>query len=793
VTAVFAAHLVVAVACALLAGRLGPRVFLVGALAPLAAVVALVVVTPAVLDGTVESATVSWVPGLNLDFTMRLDAFGLLLAWLVAGIGVMVMAYAWQYFGGHGTPRDDLGRMSATLVLFAASMLGLVTADNVLALFVFWELTTVTSFLLIGTDDRNGAARAAALRAALTTGAGGLVMLGGLVLLAIQADTWTLSGLAADPPPGSLAVGVAAACILVGAMTKSAQAPFHFWLPGAMAAPTPISAYLHSATMVKAGVYLVARMAPVLAPEVEWWRPTVVTVGVVTMVIGGWRALRQNDLKLLLAFGTVSQLGLMFALFGVGEPEATAAGCAVLLAHALFKSALFLTVGIIDHQAHTRDLRRLRGLRHQLPVVAGVAAVAAASMAGIPPLFGFVAKESALEAFLDLEGSALLAVAVIVAASALTVAYSLRYWWGGFGDATDSGIHQLVGEVHAPAPAFVAPAVLLAVPTVVFGLVPSLAAELTGPAADALIPGSGEKGLSLWHGVNVALGLSVVAVTAGVLMFVGRRAVARAQSRLPRIGTGEGAYDASVRGANVFADRLTGVLQNGSLPTYLTVILLTAVTLPTVALVHGGTDGLANLVGAESIAQVGAAVAACVAAVAVAVTRRRFAAALLLGAVGYSVSLLFVVQGAPDLALTQLLIETLSVVLFVLVFRHLPDRFETHRWNRSHSVRLVVSVLVGVFMTGAILFSTSARVDPSISENFIARAQPEAGGKNIVNVIIVDFRGYDTMGEIAVLALAALGVAGLVAVGRRRPDGDADDGDADSSVDGVVDEAGVTA
>jgi multicomponent Na+:H+ antiporter subunit A len=385
--ALVALHAFVAACAPYVYARIGRRVFVWCALAPGATCVWAAAQSSSVLDGRAVTESVAWVPQLGLALSMRLDAFSLLMVALVSGIGVLVFLYASCYFAGDEGSR--LGVFAAQLTGFAGAMFGLVVADNVYLLFVFWELTAITSYLLIGYEDEKGSVRAAARQALLVTSAGGLALLGGLVLLSQAAGTASLHGLLTESPSGGV-VNAALVLVVVGAATKSAQAPFHSWLPAAMAAPTPVSAYLHSATMVKAGIYLVARFAPSFAGA-GIWRPLVVTVGVVTMLVGGYRALRQHDLKLLLAYGTVSQLGFMFALFGVGSPEATKAGAALLLAHGLFKAGLFLTVGIIDHQAHTRDVRLLDGLGRQMPVLCAAAVVAAASMAGLPPLFGFVA------------------------------------------------------------------------------------------------------------------------------------------------------------------------------------------------------------------------------------------------------------------------------------------------------------------------------------------------------------------------------------------------------------------
>jgi multicomponent Na+:H+ antiporter subunit A len=763
--ALIALHGVLAAAAPRLARRIGVGVFWACALAPLATLVTVSAIAGPALDGGAVVERFPWAPDLGLSFDLRLDGFGLLMVWLVAGVGVLVFAYAYKYFG---TLRPDLGRFAGMLTAFAGAMLGLVLADNTLVLFLFWELTSVTSYLLIGFEDRKAVARAAALQALLITGVGGLAMLGGLVLLGQAAGTYSLSGLIAAAPQGPL-VDAGLVLVLLGAFTKSAQAPFHSWLPGAMAAPTPVSAYLHSATMVKAGVYLIARLAPVfaLAPP---WRPLVLTVGAVTMLLGGWRALRQHDLKLVLAYGTVSQLGFLVVLFGSGYAEATLAGAGLLLAHGVFKAALFMVVGIVDRQAGTRDLRRLSGLHRPLRLTAVVAVVAAGSMAGLPPLLGFVAKEYAFEALLhaDPGPAAFVVLASVVAGSALTVAYTARFVWGAFADKqpADLDAEPSTGTAKRPPVGFVAPAAVLAVLTLVLGLVPALASTLVVGAAqslDAMVP---DTRLSLWHGFNAALGLSLLAVATGALMWVARRRIERLQERVRGVPDAGTAYQRVVATTLLVADRVTGTMQPGSLPIYLGVILVTVGVVPAVALVLGPAP-LGDLVAVDRAAQVTVAAVIGVGAVACTVSHRRFAAVLSLGAVGYGVAVLFVLQGAPDLALTQLLVETLVLALFVLVLRHLPEGFRSRRWALGQAPRVLIAALVGVFVASFTVLAVSARTAAPVAQAHLERSLPEAEGRNVVNVILADFRGFDTFGEIVVLMVCALGVIGLVRAARR--------------------------
>ncbi len=746
---------------------LAHRAFLVAALVPLASTIWLLTRLPRVIDGEVLTERVDWVPQLGLGFDLRLDGFAALMMLLVSGIGIAVCLYSASYF----SPRSEgLGRTAGLLVLFAGAMLTLVLADNMLLLYTGWELTSITSYLLIGNDHTKLHARAAALHALLVTSLGGLVMLAGFVLVGQAAGTYRLSEIVASPPSGT-SVSVGLALVLVGAFSKSAQYPFHSWLPGAMAAPTPVSAYLHSATMVKAGVYLIARFAPAFA-TIGIWRPMVLGVGAFTMIAGGLRAMRQHDLKLLLAFGTVSQLGFLIVLFGAGTPAATAAGCTMLFAHAVFKAALFMCVGTVDRHVGTRDLRRIPALGPGWRFFGVVTCASAASMAGIPLLFGFIGKEAGFEALDDgaFTGSAW-TLAAIVAGSALTVAYSWRFVWGMFGPARQRHEHveraSAVRTSERPAALYVLPIALLSAVTVVFGIGSSALDGITDAAASSLYGTRLGVHLALWHGFNLALLLSALAIVIGSALFVARRPVGRLLATGSAVPTGTSVYLQVLRGTNQLATRVTGVVQNGSLPIYAGVTLLTAAVVPgSMLLLHVAWPGMPRF--AENPAQVLVVGVLLAAALATAAVRRRFSAALFLGTVGYAMAGLFVVQGAPDLALTQVAIETLSTVLFVLVLRRLPDRFERTSTTRRRVVRLAISALVGITVFAFAIVSRSAREAEPVSTEMIERSYPDGHGKNVVNVILVDIRGFDTMAEITVLASAAIGAVALARAGRRR-------------------------
>ncbi|MDP8971028.1 MAG: NADH ubiquinone oxidoreductase subunit NDUFA12, partial [Actinomycetota bacterium] len=581
-----ALHGLLAALAPVLAGRVGRRVFAICALAPAATLAWAAAHGPALVAGGSVVERVTWAAALGIEVTLRVDALSLLMLWIVSGVGVLVLVYAVSYF--HREP--GLGRAAGALTAFAGAMAGLVVADNLFALYVFWELTSIASYVLIGFDDRDRQAREAAQHALLMTAGGGMAMLAGFVVLGQAAGSYSLSGILAAPP-GGVGVGVGLGLVLVGAFTKSAQVPFHGWLPAAMAAPTPVSAYLHAASMVKAGVYLVARLAPAFAPAYPFWRPLVVVVGLATLVHGAVLALRQHDLKLLLAYGTVSQLGLMVALVGAGDPKLTAAGLAILLAHALYKAVLFLVVGIVEHEAGSRDIRVLEGAARAMPVTLALAAVSAASMMGIPPLFGYVAKEAALDNLVTLAGdaAAVAVLAAVVAGAALTVAYGARFLAGGFGDWWRSAEQQPKRPHGEVGPVLLAPAAVLAVLTVALGAAPALATAVLEPAAAVLDPAAAGTKLKLWHGVTPALGLSLLSLLLGAALFASRQAVGRLQTRAQRLPDAHEVFSSTVAAVVRLSARVTAVVQNGSLPVYLGVILLTAVVAPGLGLVRVAT------------------------------------------------------------------------------------------------------------------------------------------------------------------------------------------------------------
>ncbi|MGR6967179.1 Na+/H+ antiporter subunit A [Geodermatophilus sp. URMC 61] len=756
-------HLIAGVLAPVLVRWWGRQAFLALALVPAAGFGWVLSRLGPVLAGEELRETVPWIPALDLDVALRLDALALTFAALVTGIGALVLVYCARYFA---PDEEGTGRFAGCLTAFAGSMLGLVLADDLFLLYVFWELTTVFSFLLIGGSGRRLAARRAASQALILTTAGGLAMLVGLILIGQASGSFLLSEVVAGPGSGPAMV-TGTALVLVGAVTKSAMVPFHFWLPAAMEAPTPVSAYLHAAAMVKAGIYLVARLAPGFA-DVPGWRPVVLGLGLATMLLGGYRALRQNDLKLLLAFGTVSQLGFLLVLVGGGSRELAAAGLAMTVAHALFKSTLFLTVGVVDHATGTRDLRKLSGLGRRLPVLAGVGLLAGASMAGVPPMFGFVGKEAAFTALweggLPSRAAAVFELTGLVLGSVLTAAYTLRFLWGAF--ARKPGVPETAVE-HAPGALFLAAPAVLALTGLVAGPASPLLAPLVTEYADTLplLAPEYEK-LALWHGLQPALALSAVTLLGGAALFAARKPVHRLQRRVAVGASADEGYWNVVQAVDRLSVLVTGTTQRGSLPAYLGTILVAVLALPgTLLLTRAPWPGEWRAWDTPVQAVVGVVVVT-----AAALTLRihqRLSAVLVVGVTGYGIAVLFALQGAPDLALTQFLVETLTLVVFVLVLRKLPkDITERHR-PRERAVRGVIAVAVGAFMATVGAVALSARTATPVSEAWPGPAYDFGGGKNIVNVTLVDIRAWDTLGEISLLVVAATGVASLVFLRRR--------------------------
>ena len=698
----------------------------------------------------------TWVPSLGVNLSFYLDGLGLTFALLITGIGALVLIYANGYLAGH----PQLGRLYSLLLMFMASMLGLVTADNLLALFVFWELTSLTSYLLVGFDHERPAARSAALQALLITGGGGLALMAGILLLGHAGGSLVLSELltqAGQVRSHSLYLPILM-LIAIGAFTKSAQFPFHFWLPAAMEAPTPVSAYLHSATMVKAGVYLLARLSPVLGGTASW-QVLLVSIGGITMLLGGALALYRTDLKQILAYSTVSALGTLVLLLGLGTDGAIKAAIVFLVAHALYKGALFMVAGAVDHATGTRQVDQLGGLWRAMPVTATAAVLAAVSLSGVGPVLSFIAKELVFEAVLEGPVWFLLAPAAVLAGGlfvAVGVIVSMDPFFGPE--------RRPPKSPHEPPVSLWIGPMALALTGIVLALFPPLwSASLIAPAVTAVSGQPAEVKLTLWHGFNVALGLTVASVLLGVGLYLGWERLRGIASRFDfvlRRGPTRW-YELTLLGLNRLAWQQTRVLQNGKLRHYLLIVLTASVALVGVTLVTRGRLVMATDWQGLQFYDVGLVLLITLAAVAAASAGSRLAAIAALGVVGIGVALVFVLFGAPDVAMTLFLVETLTVIVFVLVFYHLPQYRVEH--GRVSQLRdLAVAASVGTLMTAMVLIISDARYHRSISQYFGERSVPEAHGRNVVNVILVDFRGLDTLGEITVLAAAGIGVFALL-------------------------------
>lgn len=756
-------HAIAALLAPILIKRLGRKTFAILALAPASAALWALLHTREILNGHFPTQIVPWIPSLGLELHFRLDTLSWLMTLIVGGIGALVLLYCTRYFSAAA---GSLGRFAAVFTAFAGAMFGLVTSNNLLVLYLFWELTTVFSFLLIGHYYGRQPSRRAAMQAVLTTTMGGLAMLGGLTMLGLAAGgSFTISELVASAASGRLIeansiyyLNTAIALVLMGALTKAAQVPFHYWLPSAMAAPTPVSAYLHAAAMVKAGVYLIARLAPGFS-ILATWQVLVIGAGVLTMLLGGYRALRQSDLKLVLAFGTVSQLGFIISLVGRGEQSIALAGLALLASHAIFKACLFLTVGVIDLSTGTRDLRRLSGLGKQMPVLAVASGIAIASMAGLPPTLGFVAKEAALHALHESHKffDQLLLIGVVIG-SILTLAYGLRWWWGAFGTKPSCA----PTKIERISPTIVFSPALLGALSLVLGLFPhQLETILSGHASLY----RGESGhLALWSGFGVPLALTGVVILAGITMFWFRAQIEAIQARFAEIPSAQDAYRSTLRIINNFAADLTSFFQRGSLPAYLSTMLMTTVVSIWVVVLMNPSIWPSRLRWFDSYLQAAVSSVIIVAAFMVASARRRTKAVLLLGLVGYGVALLFALQGAPDLALTQAVVETVSLVVFMLVLRRMSPYFSNRPLIVQRWRRILIGGLAGITTAIAGVLATGARLHLPVTVDYPAEVYEFGYGRNIVNVTLVDTRAWDTIGEISVLLSAATGIASLIFV-----------------------------
>ena len=752
-----------AVLPALAAGASANRIAWAAAAVPLAILALLAPMLPEVFAGGAPRVSLEWLPALGLNFSLRLDGLAMLFALLIPAIGILIILYARYYLSAE----EPMGRFFVALLLFMGAMMGIVLSDNLLLLVIFWELTSLTSFLLIGywsdrTDSREGARMALAV-----TGTGGLALLGGAVLLGHIAGTYEISEILemGDLIRASDLYMPALLLILAGAFTKSAQFPFHFWLPAAMAAPTPVSAYLHSATMVKAGLFLVARLHPALAGTDAWFF-LVGGFGLVTLVFGAYAAMFKHDLKGLLAYSTISHLGLIMLLLGMNTELAAVAAVFHIINHATFKASLFMAAGIIDHETGSRDMRKLGGLWKYMPHTAVLAIIAAASMAGVPLLNGFLSKEMFFAEALhvkELGAVGWILPLAVTAAGVFSVAYSVRFIHDVFFNGEPKALQK---TPHEPPRWMKIPVEILVAICLLVGVLPQLIVRPILDVASGAVLGTPapEYSLAIWHGFNLPLLMSVVALAGGVAVYMSLQKLYRLHAHESGPWTGHRIFHGLHTGLLRYCAAASAWLANGSLQRYVAVLVGVSLLVGFVAFAQPIDPHQQTLLPVTAPAVAAWLVLAIATFVAVGRHRSRFTALIATGAVGLVVSAIFAYFSAPDLALTQLVVETASVILLVLVLRFLPQISPLESLPRQRVRDIGLAALSGVG-AGGIAWWLLTRPHHSISEYFLANSAPLGGGTNVVNVILVDFRGFDTLGEVTVLALAALGVVAMLGAG----------------------------
>jgi multicomponent K+:H+ antiporter subunit A len=715
------------------------------------ALILLMMLAPAVMRGEVVQAEIEWLPQLGLSASFFLDGLGLLFATMILGVGLLITLYARFYLSGD----DPMGQFYTYLLLFQGAMLGIVISGNILLLLIFWELTSLSSFLLIGYWKHLPEGRQGARMALAVTGAGGLAMIGGMLILGDIVGSYELVDIlaAGDAIRASEWYLPALILILLGAFTKSAQFPFHFWLPHAMAAPTPVSAYLHSATMVKAGIFLMARMWPVLSGTDAWFY-IVATTGLVTMVLGAVIALFKDDLKALLAFSTVSHLGLLTMLLGFGTQAAAVAAVFHIINHLTFKAALFMTAGIVDHETHTRDIKRLGGLRHLMPITFVIGTVTALSMAGIPFFNGFLSKEMMLEEASHTKwlGSYYVIPVFATLGALLSVAYSYRFIVHVFlGPERDDYPHK----PHDPPFGMWAAPALLAVLVLVIGIMPVLAEAVVTVAANAVTGADLHPHLKIWHGVTPALYMSVFAIIGGGVLLAVHAPLQRFWNAAPRPEAKE-IFEWLVDSVAGLSRRITDISHNGAISRYLAIFVVTSVAVGAAAFFGSGlaapTRGLLSV---PPVIAVGWFMLIVATVSVVMMHHSRFRALVLIGVIGLTISAGFVYLSAPDLALTQISVETVTIMLLLLALHFLPKSTPKESPLVLKIRDGVIAVLAGAGVAG-LAYAFMLRDIGTISDFHIANSYEGGGGTNVVNVILVDFRGYDTYGEIIVLGIAGL-------------------------------------
>jgi multicomponent K+:H+ antiporter subunit A len=720
-----------------------------------------------VFNGQVLLEHWQWLPQVGINLSFRLDALGLIFALLITGIGTLIYIYAYYYL----SPKNSLSKLYALLMLFMAAMLGISLSNNLIILLVFWELTSISSFLLVGYWNNYDAAQRGARMALTITGMGGLAMLGGFILLGQITGTYQIDQILkmGDLIQSSPLFVPVLLLVLLGAFTKSAQFPFHFWLPNAMAAPTPVSAYLHSATMVKAGIFLLARLLPIFVGS-ALFHNIVTTIGLFTLCMAAFFAIFKEDLKGLLAYSTISHLGLIISLLGIGSPLAVAAAIFHIINHATFKAALFMIAGIIDHETQTRDLRKLSGIWQLLPFTGTLTMITAASMAGVPLTNGFLSKEMFFtELLANLSGASVVFAAIVATLAGLfAVAYSVRLVHGVFFDG-DIGRDVPNKQAHEPALGMRAPAILLATLCILVGLIPGILVEPivnAGTAASTQIADFHGAHLALWHGFNLPLLMSAIALFGGVIFYfsLAKGGKIREIDLDPILGKLQGKilFEDFLKNLLKFSRKIKQKTETGSLQDYIAIILVFSVAVVATPLLNQGLGtGTRELTQAPMIAIVLWLLLFSSCWMMLWFHHERIKAVLISGAIGLVVTMVFVCLSAPDLALTQITVDVVTTVLLLMSLSLLPQLtpYESKKGQRYRDA--VIAIVAGVGI-GWITWLMLTRDHNSLSWFYIQQALPLGGGSNVVNVILVDFRGFDTFGEITVLGIAAIGALCLM-------------------------------
>ena len=712
---------------------------------------------------------VPWIPAIGLDFSLRLDGLSFLFSLLILGIGILVLIYAYFYMGEKVVP----GRLYSFLLLFMGSMLGIVLSDNLLLMMIFWEMTSVSSFLLISYNGHNSGARKGARMALTVTGAGGLALLAGVLLIGHTVGTFELSTVLASGEllKSSPLYPAIVVLVLLGAFTKSAQVPFHFWLPHAMSAPTPVSAYLHSATMVKAGVFLLARMHPALA-DTELWAWLVVTAGLATLTLGALMAMVQTDLKGILAYSTVSHLGLITILLGLPSPEANIAALFHIINHAAFKAALFMIVGIIDHETGTRDIRRISGIRQYMPRTFVLTVIAGLAMAGVPFFSGFLSKEMFFAEVVtqDTYGALSWIIPLIsTIAALLSVAYSLRLILDVF--VAPAPKHLPEHAPHEPKHGMLLPVAVLAALCLLIGVFPMpIVAALLNAASYAslgMTPPAIE--ISIWHGFNLPLQMSVVAMIGGWLLHRNQKRLFSWSRHIDDIDS-KAIFEGVVQRTTKVAVWVTSHLENGTFQRYAAWMILLVAAMTLTAFLTIDTSLLdpqrspidPQLSPIDPFTGIAFIVLAIGAGATVHAHQVRLQGLLMLGVSGLMVALIFARFGAPDLALTQIAVEVVTLAFIMLALYFIPYQTIPERDGRKKVWRMVLAAAAGLVVTLLTWLVLTQPASRDIGDFYIANAVPGGGGTNVVNVTLVDFRAMDTMGEITVITIAALGVVAML-------------------------------